>query len=281
MKIFEDISEMQRFAEDSRNKNLRIGLVPTMGYLHKGHLSLMRSLRKKCDILVVSIFINPAQFGKGEDLEKYPRDFERDENLCRQEEVDILFYPPADQMYPEPYITYVTVEQLSIIMCGISRPTHFRGVTTVVAKLFNIVKPHVAIFGEKDYQQAIIIKRMVIDLNFGIAIETAPIIRESDGLALSSRNKYLNATDRKNAAGLYKSLRYAQKLYREGEKEAAILKDKMEEMIRKIPHAKVDYIEIFDPDTLESLEKIKDSAAVALAVFLGGTRLIDNILIHK
>jgi pantoate--beta-alanine ligase len=165
-------------------------------------------------------------------------------------------------------------------MCGISRPTHFRGVTTIVAKLFNIIKPHVAIFGEKDFQQAIIIKRMVKDLNYDIAIETGPIVREADGLALSSRNNYLNATDRKNSVGLYNSLKYAQKLYREGEKEAAILKQKMEEMIFKIPGAKIDYIEIIDPDTLESLEKIRDRAVVALAVFLGGTRLIDNVKIH-
>jgi len=280
MKKFDNISEMQQFAEYSRKNGLKIGLVPTMGYLHEGHLSLIRSLRKKCDILVVSIFINPTQFDAGEDLDKYPRDFERDENLCRQEEVDVIFYPTADQMYPAPYFTYITVEKLSKMMCGISRPTHFRGVTTIVAKLFNIVKPHVAIFGEKDYQQAIIIKQMVIDLNFDIGIVTAPIVREADGLALSSRNKYLNSANRKNAVVLYQSLEYAQKLLHDRKIKAAVLKGKMEDMILTKPHTKIDYIEIIDPDTLEPLEEINNKAIVALAVFLGGTRLIDNLLIH-
>ena len=281
MKKFDTISEMQQFAEYSRNNGLKIGLVPTMGYLHEGHLSLIRLLRKKCDILVVSIFINPTQFDVGEDLDKYPRDFERDESLCRQEEVDVIFYPTADQMYPDPYSTYITVEKLSNIMCGISRPTHFRGVTTIVAKLFNIVKPHMAIFGEKDYQQAMIIKKMVSDLNFDIEIVTAPIVREVDGLALSSRNKYLNSANRKNAVVLYQSLVYAQKLFHQGETKAAVLKRKIEEMILRKPHTKIDYIEIIDPDTLESLEEVNNKAIVALAVFLGGTRLIDNLLIYK
>ena len=258
MKIFENISEMQRFAEESRNKKFKIGLVPTMGYLHEGHLSLMRSLRKKCDILVVSIFVNPTQFAAGEDLNRYPRDFKKDEQLCEQENVDVIFYPTEEQMYPHPYFTYITVEKLSELMCGISRPTHFRGVTTIVAKLFNIVKPHLAIFGEKDYQQAVIIKRMVTELNFDIKIETAPIVRESDGLALSSRNKYLNEIDRRNAPGLYKSLQNAQKLIREGEREVSILKSEMEQKIFEIPNTKVDYIEIIDPDTLQSLENTND-----------------------
>jgi len=281
MIIFENILDMQNFAESSRKKGKRIGLVPTMGYLHEGHLSLIRNMRKNCDVLVVSIFVNPAQFGISEDLNKYPRDFERDQELCRKEDVDVVFYPEASTMYPEDYDTYITVEKLSTIMCGISRPTHFRGVTTVVAKLFNIIKPQIAIFGEKDYQQAVIIKKMVRDLNFNLVIETVPIIRESDGLALSSRNKYLNEADRKNALVLYQSLQHAKNLFQKGERNTLVLKQEMEKMIQQIPNARIDYIEIVTPGTLNSLDQIQEKAIAALAVFIGKTRLIDNLMLEE
>ncbi|UCF65319.1 MAG: pantoate--beta-alanine ligase [bacterium] len=281
MKIFEDIPDMQKFAESVRKSGKRIGLVPTMGYLHEGHLSLIRNIRKSCDVVVVSVFVNPTQFGIGEDLNKYPRDFKRDQELCRKENVDIVFYPEVPKMYPEGYDTYITVEKFSGIMCGVSRPTHFQGVTTVVAKLFNIVKPHIAIFGEKDYQQAIIIKKMVQDLNFDIVIETSPIIRESDGLALSSRNKYLNKNDRKNAVLLYQSLQHAKKLFQKGERDILIIKQEMAKMILQIPNARIDYIEIVAPDTLRSPDQIQERAVAAVAVFIGKTRLIDNLLLEQ
>ncbi len=280
MQIIREIDQMQQTAESIRLEGKKIGLVPTMGYLHEGHLSLVRQIRPDCHLLVVSIFVNPAQFAPGEDLDQYPRDFNRDEELCRREKVDIVFYPEAGQMYPPPYDTYVEVENLTETLCGASRPGHFRGVTTVVAKLFHIVKPHLAIFGEKDFQQAVVLKKMVRDLNFDVRIMTGPIVREEDGLALSSRNKYLDGEDRRNAAGLYKSLEQARRQVEKGERNPEVIIKTMEESISRIPNAEIDYIAVVNESTLEPVRKINDQSLIMLAVFIGKTRLIDNIRLN-
>jgi pantoate--beta-alanine ligase len=277
MKIIKEISEMQTWSNDTRRKDQTIGFVPTMGFLHEGHLSLIRLIRQKCDLLVVSIFVNPTQFGPGEDLAKYPRDFKRDEVLCREENVDVIFYPGVQEMYSTPYLTYVSVESLDKKLCGVSRPHHFRGVLTVVAKLFNIVKPHRAIFGEKDFQQAVIIKQMVKDLNFDTDILTGPIVREADGLALSSRNKYLSEEERKNATIIYKSLQHGRELYRNGTDNAQEIIRKVGNMIEGVPGATVDYVDLVDPLTLQTRESVRPADRLAAAVFFGKTRLIDNI----
>ena len=280
MQIIRTIKEMQVFVNRARAENKVIGFVPTMGYLHEGHLSLMRIARPRCDLLVVSIFVNPTQFGAGEDFERYPRDLARDELLCEQEQVDVIFYPTAAEMYPQPYRTYIQVEELSDTMCGRSRPGHFRGVTTVVGKLFNIVKPHFAVFGQKDFQQAVIIKKMVEDLNFDLEIITAPIVREEDGLAMSSRNKYLSESEREQALVLYRSLRLARQLVGEGVRESEKIRREMEKLIRHSPAATIDYIAIVDPESLQPVQRIERKTLVALAVKIGTTRLIDNTLIE-
>ncbi len=279
MQIIRTIKEMQEFANRTRKAGRIIGFVPTMGYLHEGHLSLMRLARPRCDVLVVSIFVNPTQFGPGEDFERYPRDLARDELLCEQEQVDVIFYPSAEEMYPQPYRTYIQVEELSETMCGLSRPGHFRGVTTVVGKLFNIVKPHFAVFGQKDFQQAVIIKKMVLDLNFDLEIVTAPIVREPDGLAMSSRNKYLSESERQEALVLYKSLKLARQLVEEGIRESERIREEMEKLIRNSPSAAIDYIAIVDPETLQPVRRIEQKTLIALAVKIGSTRLIDNLLV--
>lgn len=281
MKIVSDIREMQQLAGHYRQQGKTIGFVPTMGYLHEGHLSLMRRTRPQCDILVVSIFVNPTQFGPNEDFERYPRDFERDERLCREVGVDVVFYPTADAMYPRPYLTYVHVEKLSETMCGASRPGHFRGVTTVVTKLFNIVQPHIAVFGQKDYQQSLIIRQMVRDLNFDVEIDVAPIVREADGLAMSSRNKYLSPEERQQALVLYRSLTRAEELIREGERNVDTLLQAMQTVISEAPDARIDYIAIVDAETLEPLSTVRHNTVIALAVYIGTTRLIDNTWIRE
>ncbi len=281
MKIVSDIREMQQLAGHYRQQGKTIGFVPTMGYLHEGHLSLMRRARAQCDILVVSIFVNPTQFGPNEDFERYPRDFERDERLCREVGVDVVFYPTTDAMYPRPYLTYVHVEKLSETMCGASRPGHFRGVTTVVTKLFNIVQPHIAVFGQKDYQQSLIIRQMVRDLNFEVQIDVAPIVREADGLAMSSRNKYLSPEERQQALVLYRSLTRAEELIREGERNVDTLLQAMQTVISEAPDARIDYIAIVDAETLEPLSTVRPNTVIALAVYIGTTRLIDNTWIRE
>lgn len=281
MKIIRHISEMQKLADEERKRGRIIGFVPTMGYLHEGHLSLMRIARPKCNTLVVSIFVNPTQFGPGEDLNRYPRDFARDENLCRQEKVDVIFYPNPEEMYPKPYLTLIHVKKLTETMCGASRPGHFDGVATVVGKLFNIVKPHFAVFGEKDYQQALVIRQMVNDLNFDVQILTGPIIREEDGLAMSSRNEYLTGEKRRDALILVKSLQLAQKRILEGKRKASEIREEMEQLIRQVPTAKIDYIAIVDAETLEPVEEIRPNTLIALAVFIDHTRLIDNTVIKS
>ena len=256
-----------------------------MGYLHAGHLSLVQRARRlvgKSAKVVVSIYVNPTQFGPNEDFSRYPRDFARDAKLCRQAGVDVIFAPSNEQIYPRnkegEFSTYVLEEQLSRGMEGASRPTHFRGVTTVVAKLFNIVQPSVAVFGAKDYQQAAIVKRMVRDLNFSLKIEVAPIFREADGLAMSSRNKYLVGDLRRQAVVLFTAIQKVQAAVRENSRplQSAKLKSDLKKFIEREPAARLDYVEFFDPHTLTPLTKVSRGAHLALAVFIGKTRLIDN-----
>ena len=257
----------------------RVGLVPTMGALHEGHLSLVRAARAQCHTVVVSIFVNPLQFGPSEDLAKYPRTFERDCELLEREQVDIVFAPLVDDMYPKNTVTYVSVEGMSEKLCGRSRPGHFRGVTTVVAKLFHIVEPELAFFGQKDAAQCAIIRRMVRDLNFPVEIVVGPIVREPDGLAMSSRNAYLSPQERQSALVLYRALAEVKRRFDQGERNA----DKLVEVGRRVlaqePGARADYLEIVAPDTLDPIEEIRSETLVAVAAFVGGTRLIDNILL--
>ncbi len=277
MRIATRVDEMKSIAEEYRKKGKRISFVPTMGYLHEGHLSLVDIARKDGDICVVSIFVNPIQFGPGEDYERYPRDVERDERLLEQRGCDVLFYPSASEMYPEDFLTRVRVEKLSSILCGKSRPGHFEGVTTVVLKLFNIVKPHVAVFGEKDYQQLVIIKRMVRDLNLDVEIVAGEIIREKDGLAMSSRNVYLDPVERKQATCLFRSMLLAQDMVKAGISDTKTIVEAVEGFIKKFDRARIDYVKIVHPDTLEELEEIHDRARILLAVYFGKARLIDNM----
>jgi len=279
MEIIERVKEMQRRAIDAKRRGLNIGLVPTMGYLHEGHLSLIRIARKRCDLLVVSIFVNPAQFGAGEDLDAYPRDLHRDEELCNAEGVDIIFYPEKVDMYPGGFTTGVLVKQLSGLLCGRSRPEHFEGVTTVVAKLFNIVMSDIAVFGKKDYQQQVIIRRMTADLNFPIEIIPGETIRETDGLALSSRNKYLTPPERESAPALRKALIFAKTRIESGKAtDSKKLTAEMAGMIESDGTFEIDYIEIFDPENLTPIDNPSGKKSViALAARIGKTRLIDNI----
>ncbi len=281
MRIITKVKEMQRVADELRREGKVIGVVPTMGYLHEGHLSLIRIAKEKSDVVITTIFVNPLQFAPHEDYDKYPRDFERDVKLAQSAGCDIIFYPSVEEMYPENFLTYVEVEKITKVLEGEFRPTHFRGVTTVVAKLFNITKPHIAVFGQKDAQQALIIKQMVRDLNFDIEIIVAPIVREADGLAMSSRNVYLSESERKDATVLYQSLKLAEKLVKEGERNPQNIVSQMEELIRSKPTAKIDYIAIVDPNTLEKVEKLEEGEEylVAIAVRIGSTRLIDNTLV--
>lgn len=277
MEIIKKIAELKKSIKKIKSKNKIIGFVPTMGYLHKGHLSLIRIAHKHSDYVVCSIFVNPAQFGPNEDFNRYPRDLKRDEGLLKKEKVDLLFYPSVKEMYPDGYKTYVEVEELSSILCGKSRPGHFRGVTTIVLKLFNIVQPDIAVFGEKDYQQAMIIKQMVKDLNLDVDIITGPIVREPDGLAMSSRNTYLSPEERTNAIILYKSLTWAKdSFYKENIKSPEYIITQMKRMIEE-KGGQIDYIAIVDRNNLTPVRYIKKGDRILLAVFFGKTRLIDNI----
>jgi len=280
MKIFKTVKEMQAEADKLRHHGIKIGFVPTMGYLHQGHLSLIRTAKENSDVVVVSIFVNPVQFGPEEDFEKYPRDFEQDEKSAKDAGADIIFYPSVEEMYPEPYFTYVDVEKITDGLCGRSRPGHFRGVTTVVAKLFLCVKPHTAVFGQKDAQQAAVIRQMVRDLNFDIKIITAPIVREADGLAMSSRNKYLSHEERKEALALYDSLKLAESMVSNGEISAEIIRDAIERRISEEPHARIDYVELVNAESLEPVEIVIGRVLAAVAVFVGNTRLIDNVVLE-
>lgn len=279
MKIVKEIAELRKLVKQIKNKKKIIGFVPTMGYLHEGHLSLIRIAHKHSDYVVCSIFVNPIQFGPNEDFNRYPRDLKRDEGLLKKERVALLFYPKLKAMYPDGYKTYVEVEELSSILCGKSRSGHFRGVATVVLKLFNIVQPDIAVFGEKDYQQAVIIKQMVKDLNLDVKIITGPIVRESDGLAMSSRNTYLSPEERINATVLYQALTWARNsFYKENIKSPEYLITQMRQMI-EAKGGQVDYITIVDKNILTPVRFIKKGDRILLAVFFGRTRLIDNIAI--
>jgi pantoate--beta-alanine ligase len=264
-----------------RHARKRLGLVPTMGALHEGHLSLIRAAKSQSDAVAASIFVNPLQFGPNEDLAKYPRDFDRDCGLLKKEGVDLLFAPSVEEMYPAGAVTHVTVEGLSDKLCGKSRPGHFRGVTTVVSKLFHIVEPDVTFFGQKDAAQLAIIRRMVRDLNFPVEIEACPIVRESDDLAMSSRNAYLNAEERKAALVLYRTLKRVQELFDQGERNAARLTDAGERAFVEEKSVRLDYLEIVDPDSLDSLTEVKITALTAVAGFVGTTRLIDNVVLQE
>lgn len=280
MEVITSVSEMQSRAAKLRSDGKVIGFVPTMGYFHEGHLSLMRRARSECDIVVVSIFVNPIQFVPGEDYERYPRDVERDLRMAEGVGVDIVFHPSVEEMYPEGYATYVNVERLTEGLCGAFRPGHFRGVTTVVAKLFNIVMPHRAYFGEKDYQQLVVIKRMVRDLNFPIEIVPCPTVREEDGLAMSSRNVYLLPDERKAALSLSRGLMAAQKMFMSGERDAATLKRIVEEHLRSSELVRPQYVEVVDAETLEPIERVERDAVIAVAAFVGKARLIDNVILR-
>jgi pantoate--beta-alanine ligase len=281
MKTYTTIEEMRAASRAARLGGLRLGLVPTMGALHQGHLSLVRTAKAQCDAVAVSIFVNPLQFGPNEDLAKYPRTFEPDCEMLEQEDVDFLFAPSVEEMYPEKAITYVTVEGLSEKLCGRSRPGHFRGVTTVVAKLFHIVEPDLAFFGQKDAAQATIIRRMVRDLNFPVEIIVCSIVREADGLAMSSRNAYLNPQERKSALVLYRALRELQRKFDHGEHNPARLIEAGQNVLAQEPGVRVDYLEIVDPDTLDPVKEVEGAALVAIAAFVGNTRLIDNIVLAQ
>lgn len=281
MKIIESIAEMKTVARSFRDKGKSIAFVPTMGYLHEGHLSLMKKGRETGDVLVVSIFVNPTQFGKGEDLDRYPRDMEKDKKLCKGEGVDILFVPTVKEMYPENFQTYVDVETVTKNLCGASRPGHFRGVATVVTKLFNIVRPDFAIFGEKDFQQLVTIKRVVKDLDMDTDVIGMQIVREADGLAMSSRNAYLNDKERKAALSIYRALSAAKEVFEEGERAAGILLNEAKRVIEIEPMVVLDYIKLVDIATMEDLERVEDKALLAAAVRVGKTRLIDNIILRK
>ena len=279
MKIITDIPEMQSLADALRKEGKTIGLVPTMGFLHEGHVSLMRAARAACDVVIVSIFVNPTQFGQGEDFDRYPRDEEGDGRKCDAAGVDILFMPTASGMYPEKPNVFVMVEGISDVLEGAVRPGHFRGVATVVAKLLHIVKPHRAYFGRKDYQQCAVIRRMVSGLNLDTAIETLPTVREPDGLAMSSRNSYLNPDERRAAAAIYRALSAAEQLARTGTREPELLKNKIRTVLREEPGIIIDYIEIADHETLAPLASPKSTMVLLVAVRLGRTRLIDNLLL--
>ncbi|MFC1488485.1 pantoate--beta-alanine ligase [Thermodesulfobacteriota bacterium] len=280
MEVIQTVKEMQARADRMRRQGKTIAFVPTMGFFHEGHLSLMRIARKKGDDLAVSIYVNPTQFGPGEDLDAYPRDLDRDLALAEKENVDAVFTPENAELYTEEFQTYVTLEKLPNYLCGLSRPVHFRGVATVVTKLFNIVKPHIAVFGQKDYQQLAIIRQMVRDLDFDIEIIGGPIIRESDGLAMSSRNSYLSPDQRASALSLYTSLIKAQSLVKNGIKDAAKIIEETSMLIKSHSETKIDYIAICNPETLVDIQTIDGPALMALAVKIGKTRLIDNLMLN-
>ncbi|MDR2018845.1 MAG: pantoate--beta-alanine ligase [Syntrophobacterales bacterium] len=276
MKIVKTVKEMQTLADGLRKEKL-IGFVPTMGYLHEGHLALVRKARELGDIVVVSIFVNPIQFGPTEDLSRYPRDFDRDAGLLIREKTDIIFFPEAHDIYPEGYSTYIEVKGLEDYLCGKTRTGHFLGVATVVNKLFNIVKPHFAVFGQKDFQQLRIIEKMIRDLNMDITIVPHPTVREKDGLAMSSRNTYLSPEERARALRIYASIKRAEEMFREGERDVSVLREEVIRLLGSGDGVDIEYVSFSDADTLRELDKIESKALLAIACRVGKTRLIDNI----
>lgn len=281
VEVIETVEGMQKRADLLRNEGATIGLVPTMGFFHEGHLELMRVGKRHSDHLAVSIFVNPTQFGPNEDFEEYPRDTEGDLAKARDVGVDTVFLPSVEQMYPEGYQTRVGLGDLTQHLCGLSRPGHFDGVATVVAKLFHIVKPHLALFGQKDYQQLTVISRMVMDLNMDIDIVGVPTVREPDGLAMSSRNNYLSAEERKSALCLKESLELADQLVRRGETDPRVVLEAVESLIRRYPFTEIDYVALCDPVTLRDISTLGEEQLLALAVRVGKTRLIDNGLLRR
>jgi len=279
MRVVRSVAAMQRVARDLKRRG-RVGFVPTMGFLHEGHLRLVRAARRQSDFVVVSIFVNPIQFGPKEDFRRYPRDFKRDLRLLQSAGADFIFYPDVREMYPEGFATFVDVERLGEGLCGRSRPGHFRGVATVVSKLFNIVLPDVAVFGAKDAQQAFVIRRMVRDLDFQTRIVILPTAREKDGLAMSSRNVYLTPEQRAEAPVLHRSLVVAKRIIGQGERSAAKVKATMRRMILRESSGRIDYVEMVDTDELRPVSTIAGETLVALAVFFGKTRLIDNVIVR-
>lgn len=281
MKVIDNIQRMAMLSKILKKDSKSIGFVPTMGYLHDGHLSLIKTAKQHTDVAVVSIFVNPKQFSPKEDLDKYPRNLKRDEEMARLAGADVLFIPSAEDMYPDDYATYVDIERLSAVLCGASRPGHFRGVATVVVKLFNIIKPDIAYFGQKDAQQSIIIKKMVEDLNIDVEIKVLPTVREKDGLAMSSRNVYLSESQRKDALCLSQALSKAEAAVKSGERDVSKIVKMMDAVISQRPAAKIDYIKAVDAKNLEPVDKISGRTLVALAVFIGKTRLIDNTILNS
>lgn len=281
MEIIADVKTMQQRCLALRGEGRRISFVPTMGYLHQGHLSLLREGRRRGDILVLSIFVNPTQFGQGEDFDSYPRDLTRDAEMARGVGVDMIFAPEAAGMYPSGYATYVDVEGLTDVLCGADRPGHFRGVTTVVCKLFNIVQPHIALFGRKDFQQLAVIRRMTVDLNLPVEVVGMPIVRENDGLAMSSRNTYLSSSERRQALALIDAIRQASAVARGGERDPSSIIRAVRDRIEREPDAVIDYVQIRHGDSLEEASKVDEGSVLLLAVRIGATRLIDNHYLLK
>ena len=283
VKLLRGKDQLRAALEPARREGGSIGLVPTMGYLHEGHLSLLRAARAECDVVVMSLFVNPTQFGPGEDLERYPRDEERDLRLAEETGTDLVYVPPVEQVYPPGFSTYVAVEGLTEVLCGDPRsrgPEHFRGVTTVVAKLFNIVEPDRAFFGQKDAAQSTIIRRMVRDLNIPVQVVVCPIVREANGLAMSSRNAYLDAQQRESARVIYRSLVAVQEQFDRGERKVCALIKAGSRVVAQEPSVQLDYFEIVDPETLDPVDDLSRPALVAVAAFVGKARLIDNIVLR-
>lgn len=278
MQIVTTTNEVRKQVKEWKKQGLTVGFVPTMGYLHEGHASLMKRAKEECHKVVASIFVNPMQFGENEDLDSYPRDLQADAKLCESIGVDLIFHPEVEEMYTDGFCSFVDMNGLTKELCGKSRPIHFRGVCTVVCKLFNIVTPDKAFFGQKDAQQLAVIRRMVTDLNMDIEIVGCPIIREEDGLAKSSRNTYLNADERKAALILSQTIRLGEQMVKDGETDAGKLVEAMKENISKEPMAKIDYVEAVSMDTIEKVDRIKGTVLVAMAVYIGKTRLIDNFI---
>lgn len=278
MKIINNIKEIRKQVKDWKNDGLSVALVPTMGYLHEGHESLIKKASEDNDKVIVSIFVNPMQFGINEDLSTYPRDIDRDSDICKKNGASVIFSPSVEEMYKDGFSTFVDLNNLTSGLCGKSRPTHFRGVCTVVSKLFNIVNPDKAYFGQKDAQQLSIIKQMVTDLNFDIEIVSCPIVREADGLAKSSRNTYLSKEERQASTIINKSLKKAKALIKSGERDSKNVIDFIKNEINKEPLAKIDYVSIVDNNTIKNIKTIDDGSLIAVAVFIGNTRLIDNFI---
>jgi pantoate--beta-alanine ligase len=277
MEVLRTNDEMTKWREERYRKGQIVGFVPTMGYLHRGHLALMEEALRRADEVVVSIFVNPTQFSPGEDLDQYPRDWEQDLKLCRDLGVDAIFAPEVEEMYPSGFQTRVQVENLSQNLCGLHRAGHFSGVALVVTKLFCAIRPHLAVFGEKDFQQLVVVKRLSKDLNLGVEIIPHPIVREADGLAISSRNKYLSEEERSSALSLSRALLAACNMVAEGERRVDVLVARAKEMIEAEPHTRIQYVQVVDEKTVADIDEVTPKAVMAMAVFVGQARLIDNM----